>query len=880
MLRKATEIKGVPFRGGAMTYREKALIPFGGYSMIQNIRNRHPGFIQRPGQIKLHTTADSTNSVMSLYQFNKSRVSENHFYAQFSDSDVLEATTDPPGVTTGAFGSEVFSGTANPWPASWGNLSDILMFSNGVDQHQIYAGTGNYVLQFVKYDGAAAPPNVPELGFDYTLEVSDGLTSTVAVLDSLNTYANNECLFIRTPVPANGLGFTIGAANGNASTATVYYRKNDGTWADTSATDGTKSGSTTLAVDGSMTWTHPSDEVSCYMYGASGFWYQLRFSAQLDAEVEISKVTYQSAFQNHRNVWNGLPLYAVEVQVEGTTQYSVFGASSVDLDALASGKKIMIAASYPLEGIYIDPGETPNATGTALTSLKYWDGDSFETVGTTTDGTSGMSNAGWLTFPRKTDAQPHQFGGSSVYAYWYELIWDSAISADTVVAIETMPFFDIDDFGPAGQCNNIWKDRGVFSFNLWPAYIYITASGNITALNGTDYGILKAGDGRANKVVSMEKFHNELLVWQEEKGVEGGCTTLFEGYTPTTFGKLLLSAKIGTMNAKSTAVVDGVLTSTATDEVIKTLAFFLSRYGICATDGRTISIISDDIGDYFDPTHANCIRRGYEQDMWLKHDTAFNVIRVGLVAGSFCTGTDIAFSDSDPDTITTSGNVNFVTSGIKAGMKITTSSTTNTGTYTVATVSATTITLIAGDSLSTEAAGTFTIYPASPNVFPVFDLADKTWSFDDLAQTLGCMTDLEALSGNVPIVQAGGGIGDGFVYQLNTGTNDVSTAIDSYATMELDANGEYFNLRRMMLRCKGQSAGNIELTITSNDLTTAVASKTLSMVVERTGQDMRRHLIPLNLTDQHMSVKIQQDTASQEMSLLDIGLDVSIWENR
>jgi len=889
MLKKATEIKGVPFRGGAITVREKALIPFGGYSMIQNIRGKHPGFIQRPGQRKLHVDADGTNSVMTLYQFNKSRVTENHFYAQFSDSDILEADTDPPGVDSGAFGDEVFDGTASPWPASWGNLNDMLMFSNGVDQHQIYAGTLNYISQLVKYDGGAAPPNVPELGLDYSTEVTDGLDTTYADLDGLDTYANNECVFFRTPVPANGLGFTMKTVNGETSVSTLYYRKSGGTWdaltsGDDTFVDGTKAANgdgKTLGLAGptSMTWVHPGDEIPSYMFGASGFWYQLRVSAALSATTEVSKVTYQSAFQDLRNVWNGIPQYAVEVQTEGTTQYSVHGAASVDLDEFASGKKIMIASSYPIEAVYIDPGETPNATGTALTSFQYWNGTVMGGVGTIVDGTSGMSNAGWITFPRKTDVQPLQFGGSSVYAYWYELIWDQNIAADVTVAIEVMPFFDISDFGPAGQCNNVWKDRGVFTFNLWPAYLYVSASGNMMSLNGIDYGILKAGDGRANRVVSAEKFHNELLVWQEEKGVEGGCTTLFEGYTPTTFGKLLLSAKIGSMNAKSTAVVDGVLTSTATDEIIKTLAFFLSRYGICATDGRTITIISDDIGDYFDITNANCIRRGYEKEMWLKHDSAHNVIRVGLVVGSLCTGTDIAFVDSGPDTITTAGNVNFSTSGIKPGMKITTSSAINTSTYTVASVTATTITLIASDSLSTEAAGSFTIYPASPNVFPVFDLADKTWAFDDLAQTLGCMAEVEALSGNTPTVQVGGGVGDGFVYQLNYGTNDVGTAIVSHSIMELDANGEYFNLRRLMLRCKAQT-GNIELTITQNDLATAVVAKTLSMTAERTGQTIRRHLIPLNLTDQHLSIKIEQDGVSEEMSLLDIGFEVAVWENR
>jgi len=112
-------------------------------------------------------------------------------------------------------------------------------------------------------------------------------------------------------------------------------------------------------------------------------------------------------------------------------------------------------------------------------------------------------------------------------------------------------------------------------------------------LNGDDFGIIEAGDGRNNRWTSARQFHNELLVWQEERGREGGCLTLFEGDEPKNFGKLLLSSKLGAANAKSTVVVDGVLTSTRTDEVVKTMAFWISRYGVCATDGRTCTIFSD-----------------------------------------------------------------------------------------------------------------------------------------------------------------------------------------------------------------------------------------------------------------------------------------------
>jgi hypothetical protein len=188
-----SDTKAVKLRGGAVTVRPKALLPLGSFSMVQNMRPKRPGFEKRTGQSKLHTTADSTNQVLTLYQFNKQRVSEQHFYAQMGDGDVLEATNDPPTTTTGAFGAEVFSGSSGQRPAAWSNIDDKLLYSNGVDAHQIYGGDSSYVDGFIVYKGAAAIPDVPELGEDYSEQVSDGLSTTVAILDSLSTLANFDC---------------------------------------------------------------------------------------------------------------------------------------------------------------------------------------------------------------------------------------------------------------------------------------------------------------------------------------------------------------------------------------------------------------------------------------------------------------------------------------------------------------------------------------------------------------------------------------------------------------------------------------------------------------------------------------------------------------
>ena len=50
-------------------------------------------------------------------------------------------------------------------------------------------------------------------------------------------------------------------------------------------------------------------------------------------------------------------------------------------------------------------------------------------------------------------------------------------------------------------------------------------------------------------------------------------------------------------------------------------------------DGQTVSIVSDDIQNYFDPTKTECISRKYAHRMWLNYDSAENILRVGLVSG-------------------------------------------------------------------------------------------------------------------------------------------------------------------------------------------------------------------------------------------------------
>ena len=732
--------KGVPFRGGMFTDRDVSLIPSGGYSMIQNMRATHPGFEKRKGCAKHHSVADGTNEVMSLFQYSKGKVTERHFYAQMSDGDVLEATDNPPGTTVGAFGSEVFDGTATGQvPASWGVLDDKLIYSNGSDMHQIYSGDDHPVSRVIVYIGTSAPPIIPTEGKDYTEQATDGLDSTYIDLSSLGDLSTDyDCIFVCTHIPATSITWTMASVNSTASVAAGKYW--NGAWTAMSGfSDGTSDGGKAFAKTGTQSWTAPTDEIPHYMFGQNGFWYQIYLSSgDLDSDTKASALVYNTTWQPLRHIWDGVLVDVVETQFydqsDGT--YYTYGATSIDISEGTSSDAIYIASLDPIVGFYVDVGETPNTTGsTAIDHVYYWqNGNTWTDVTSMNDGTSGFSKSGFVTFKRQSDVFKQQFGGLDYHLYWYKITWNQTLSEDVQIGIRTMPYFDIAEYGQKGTVSCIWRNRLVCCFDRWPVDVYVSARHSPMVFNGDDATLLeRPGDGRLNKVVAIKPFFNNILVFQEEKGTEGGCVTMYQGYDPATFGKLLLSTRLGTFSQKSVAVVEGI--TTGTNKLVDkptTVAFFLSHYGVFMCEGTTFIRISKQehtsIQNYFDPKSADCIRRGYEDKCWLAYDSAYHVLRVGLVTGSSAT---------------------------------------------------------------------------TPNTFLVYDIEDRAWMADSPAQPFSCLCEVEAASGDVAVLQYAGGTADGTVYRTNYTTDDVSTAIDAYVTMEVDGDGAEIWMRELILRNTG-----------------------------------------------------------------------------
>jgi len=793
--KQITEIKTVPFEGGQNSYNEPSLLKFGSYSRIMNMRQMHPGFKQRLGMIKQHSTEDETNGVQTLFQFSKGKRTEKHFYAQMSDGDVLEAATAPPGVTTGVFGSEVFSGSSGSIPASWSVINDKLLFSNGVDQHQICAGTDDYITKFVTYSSASALPTMPTIGTEYTDQVNDASTSTYAVLGGLGTNAN-DCILINTQIQANRIKLTFDAnVNANTSDMTVYYW--NGSWtAVSSFSDGTASTGKTCAQTGYITWTQPTDAYPKYMYSSNGFWLKIVFSAALSATVNVTSCTYGSGFAALQDVWEGVYQDAIEAQYYHLSVYSSYGASSISIGEMAAADYVYFNTIDPIIAAYIDVGTAPNTTAsTTIDAFEYLNpAGSWTTVGTYTDGTSGLSQSGFVSFARISGQKPTQFNQLNYDSYWYRFSVDKTLSADVNIGIQVIPYFDISRFG-VGLCNAVWKNRGVYVFDQNPSYVYISATDNPQILSGQDSAIYQVGDGRANKIVAIKKFYNELLCVQEERGEDGGCITLLQGSTPANLGKIILSNYYGGMNSQSLVVIDGLPYDQNSDRA--TLAFILSKRGILFTDGKTVRHVPNfnNIRNYFDSSSSTCIRSGYESKMFIKYDSSYHVLKIGLVTGSSAT---------------------------------------------------------------------------ECNTWLVYDLETLSFSEDSYGYPIACMTEADAGSGNINVIQLGGGTNDGIVYILNSGLDDVDKAIDSYLVQELNNGSMVVHNNEILYRVKAQT-GNITVTPYNNGVTKSSLAKTLSTAALNSGEVTRRHRVGVNFTGDSVSVKIDHNELGKSVYLLDYG---------
>jgi hypothetical protein len=232
-----------------------------------------------------------------------------------------------------------------------------------------------------------------------------------------------DAIYIMSPMPIKALNWTLGDKNSTGASMSINYW--NGSWVSlTSVVNGTSAAaSCAFGQDGSMAWRPPSDEITKYMYGANGFWYQTYLvGGSMSGLVNVRKVTYDASFQPIHNVWDGTPANPVEVQLFASASLSMYTTQAFDavnITSLDTEGKIYIATVDPAEGFYVDMGTIANSHSLQVSTVGIYCGQQWSNASNVIDGTQGFTKSGWITFRRHTSVQPVQFGKLLNYAYWY-----------------------------------------------------------------------------------------------------------------------------------------------------------------------------------------------------------------------------------------------------------------------------------------------------------------------------------------------------------------------------------------------------------------------------------------------------------------------------
>ena len=105
---------------------------------------------------------------------------------------------------------------------------------------------------------------------DISDEMQDGDQTDFAI-DSIDTIANLDAIYVGAPLPFRGVTIDIGTGPQGTSSRvlTIKYWAGANDWVDINNTDGTISGTASMAVDGTNTWSIPTAWIPPILFGTA-----------------------------------------------------------------------------------------------------------------------------------------------------------------------------------------------------------------------------------------------------------------------------------------------------------------------------------------------------------------------------------------------------------------------------------------------------------------------------------------------------------------------------------------------------------------------------------------------------------------------------------
>jgi len=272
-----------------------------------------------------------------------------------------------------------------------------------------------------------------------------------------------------------------------------------------------------------------------------------------------------------------------------------------------------------------------NTADVSISTVKYHNTlGTATTVGDFTDTTetsdATMSQKGYVEWvpPDEGQEKPLKIGGDDVPWYWYEITFDASLGATTYVYyIEGVPVPESIDYsyGCFGWKRRAWQ---IAPYNRENQVRY-SAQNMPNVFNGADSGYIEFGE---RPLRAAAPFYNETVLFADTE------MWMLQGSNPSDFGRLRLSAQIGTCSPQSVITIE---TGVSVGESIKNVTVWMFYDGIWLFDGvRVMKISAPDIDSFFDPDHDDYINPTYLDQCYATyhHDTqcAYFVVYSGSSA--------------------------------------------------------------------------------------------------------------------------------------------------------------------------------------------------------------------------------------------------------
>ena len=604
------EVKREPFIGKYDGVTPPTMLGPGDVSGGLNMRKVSPlgGWKARKGGVLHNTTAlESGAAIKSLHWYQNDKQGDNHFIAQVN-SKLYDSTQDPPTVSGAGFGTDL-GVTVGTTPGFSCTVDELFMYADGSGKPIVWGGTNPYVFGALVYDNSA------DVYVDYTREIMDGRSDTNAVVLG----AADDKLYVITSEYCEGLVFDLGSnINSNAVTMAVKAWRAGAWTAVSSLSDGTETGgTTTMAQDGTVTWTRSTSDTMRIIGGLlMGYVYEISFSGAMSGSVDVVSIKSKQDATAMTNKWDGAFEWITGCkfydQSAGQYQDMISKVSSdsvnlyADLDASTTSDYLYVKTPEPPTAFFFGvPHDYPNSADAQVDLIEYWDGDSWVTCGSLVDetlddgGDSSFGHSGLIWF-NATALSPKRrtLGGDNNPGYWSRVSWDAALSTDTRVYLMAYALFP-EPLGAVKGCLEFKNRLFTWGDTEWPNRLRFSAHGRYDCFSGTDSGWTRAIGG-ADEILCAVKFYNELLVYKRHS------IFLLEGKDVFNFGYLEISSTVGVASPKGIEVAEVGSPGSHRDEPMS-IAIHQDVDGIYVIDGRKPRKVSMPIDHYFNPEYTSCI---------------------------------------------------------------------------------------------------------------------------------------------------------------------------------------------------------------------------------------------------------------------------------